>query len=74
MIEFFTALVISYTVGGEPMQTFVLYDQEDHCYEAMRLVDPLYDQLYTLYGKDIMISCEVTEEVSRYPIRPKVRP
>jgi len=76
MTEFFTVLVLSYFVGGEIMHTTVMYDKESHCYEAMNndLVTPLYEQLYELYGNDIMIRCVVTEDISQHPIRPRVRP
>jgi hypothetical protein len=34
---------------------------------------PLYDELYDLYGNNIMMFCEVSEGVSNI-IRPKARP
>lgn len=73
MIYYYTALVISYALGGEEVKTVVWYDREQHCQEAMRVVDPLYSQLYDLYGNDIMVSCYVSEKVS-YILRPKLRP
>ena len=76
MTDFFTVLVISYFVGGEIMQTTVMYDREEHCHEAMNedIAMPLYDHLFELYGNTIMMRCVVTEDVSYYPVRPKVRP
>jgi len=73
VIYYYTALVISYALGGEEVKTVVWYDREQHCQEAMRVVDPLYSQLYDLYGNDIMMTCEASDKVSKY-IRPRLRP
>lgn len=75
MIYYFTALVISYSMGDQEARTVVWYDRERHCQEAMDdgLADPLYTQLYELYGEDIMMSCHVSEDVS-YVLRPRLRP
>ena len=77
MVEFFTILFIDYEApeyGMAPMAS-VVYATEDHCQEAMDrgLADPLYDHLMGLYGKDIMMWCYVTDEVSVY-VRPRARP
>ena len=74
MIYYFTALVISYAIDANEVHAMVWYDNERHCLEAMneRYADPLYNQLYELYGSDIMMSCEVSEVVS-YTVRPKLR-
>ena len=76
MIEFFTALILTYHIQGEAHHTTVLYDTEDRCQEAMDrgVMLPLYDQLYDLYGNDTMMRCYVTEEISKYPIRPRLKP
>lgn len=76
MVEFFTVLLLTYHVGGEPWDTKVLYDRESRCQEAMdsRIVEPLYDQLLDLYGGNIMMTCHVTNLVSRSYIRPRKRP
>jgi len=75
MIYYFTALVISYSMGDQEASAVVWYDRERHCQEAMDdgLGDPLYTQLYELYGEDIMMSCHVSEDVS-YVLRPRLRP
>lgn len=73
MIYYYTALVVSYALNGEAVETVVWYDRERHCQEAMSVVDPLYSQLYDLYGNDIMVSCFVSEKVS-HVLRPKLRP
>ena len=74
MIYYFTALVISYAIDANEVRAMVWYDNERHCLEAMneRYADPLYNQLYELYGSDIMMSCEVSEVVS-YTVRPNLR-
>ncbi len=76
MIEFFTVLIMTYHIQGEPWEVRVVYDTEDRCYEAMNrdVIEPLYNQLYDLYGNDMMVSCYTTDLVSREPIRPRVRP
>lgn len=76
MIEFFTVLVLTYHIDGEPWETKVVYDTEDRCQEAMdrRVMVPLYDQLMDLYGKDIMMSCHTTSLVSKEGPRPRARP
>ena len=75
MFEFFTALVISYQLKGHPVEVTVWYDKERHCNQALGegYGDPLYDQLYDLYGNDMMMRCRVTDIVS-YEIRPTPRP
>lgn len=75
MIYYYTALVISYSMDPDTVtKSFVWYDRERHCVEAMndKLADPLYDQLYELYGGDIMMSCHVSDQVS-YVLKPKLR-
>ena len=76
MIEFFTVLILTYHIQGEAHHTTVIYDTEDRCQEAMDrgVMLPLYDQLYDLYGNDMMLRCYVTEEISKYPIRPRLKP
>ncbi len=75
MIEYFTALVIAYTVQGHDIETAVWFESEKHCSRAMnnRSADMMYDYLYDLYGNDIMMTCETTDKVSKY-IRPRLRP
>lgn len=75
MIYYYTALVISYAIDGEPVKATVWYSRESHCQEAMNdnLGDPIYNHLYELYGTDIMMACYVSDEVS-FVLRPKLRP
>lgn len=77
MIEFFTILFIDYEMpefDAAPL-AYVVYATEEHCQQALDqgLADPLYDHLRSLYGKNIMMSCRVTDEVSMF-IRPRARP
>jgi len=62
-------------MGDQEARAVVWYDRERHCQEAMDdgLADPLYNQLYELYGEDIMMKCYVSEDVS-YVLRPRLRP
>lgn len=75
MIEFFTVLVLTYYVGKEPWETKVVYDTEDRCQEAMDkgVLTPLYEQLYDLYGNNIIMRCHTTELISS-EVRPRSRP
>ena len=74
MIYYYTALVISYAINGEPAKAAVWYDRERHCQEAMNdsLADPLYAQLYELYD-DLHMTCVVSDQVS-FVLKPKLRP
>lgn len=74
MIYYFTALVIQYTINDNLIDSVVWYDNERHCIEAMSggYGDMLYNQLYELYGNDIIMNCEVSDRVS-YIIKPKWR-
>jgi len=74
MIYYYTALVISYSMDqGSVTKSFVWYDRERHCQEAMDdgLADPVYTQLYELY-EDTMMTCVVSDQVS-YVLKPKLR-
>jgi hypothetical protein len=75
MIEYFTAMVIAYTVQGHNIETAIWFQSEKHCYLAMNKgsADGIYDHLYDLYGKEIMMGCYPTDRVSNV-IKPKVRP
>ena len=66
VIEFFTALLIDYTLQGNKMRTTVWFETERHCQEVMdrNIAEPLYNYLYALYGNDMMMTCYVSEEVS----------
>ena len=77
MIEFFTILFIDYESPKYDMAPMasIVYATEKHCQQAMDqgLADPIYDHLMSLYGKDIMMFCHVTDIISR-SIRPRSRP
>ena len=76
MIYYYTALVISYSMDqGTVTKSFVWYDRERHCVEAMNegLMDGVYTQLHELYGNDIMMQCHVSDQVS-FVLSPKLRP
>jgi len=75
MIYYFTALVISYSMDvGSVTTSYVWYDRERHCQEAMNdsLADPLYTQLYELYD-DLHMTCVVSDQVS-FVLKPRLRP
>ena len=74
MIYYFTALVISYSMDvGSVTTSYVWYDRERHCQEAMSagLADPLYTQLYELYD-NLEMRCHVSDEVS-FVLKPRLR-
>jgi|TARA_R100000482_G_C5121609_1_gene146154 hypothetical protein len=75
MIEHFTALVLSYHIQQHQISTVVWFETEEDCQKVMqyKLADPLYDQLYELYGNDIEMYCEPSQYRSK-TIRPKLRP
>lgn len=75
MIEYFTALVISYSVQDYKIETTVWFESERHCQTAMDSgsTDGLYNFLYDYYGNDIMAVCHVSEVKSKN-VRPKLRP
>lgn len=77
MIEYFTALVISYSIQSYDIETQIWFETEGQCQHAFQysgVIDPLYEHLYEVYGNDIMISCYVSDNVSKKPVRPKARP
>lgn len=75
MIEFFTALVLHYELQGHEIETVVWFETEAQCQEVMQydIAAPLYDELYDLYGNNIIMFCEISQNVSK-KIRPKTRP
>ena len=73
MIEYFTALVISYHLHGEPIDAVIWFDTEARCETAMRNSDGLYETIYLLYGNDIMMRCHKSDVVSK-ALRPVLRP
>jgi len=75
MIEYFTALVLSYTLHNHEINTVVWFESERHCMKAMssRTFDHMYDHMYELYGNDISMWC-LPSDVQSKLIRPRVRP
>ena len=75
MIEYFTALIISYHLHGQPVDIIVWFENERHCSTAMnnRSADVMYDYLYDLYGNEISMGCYPTQKVSKL-IKPRIRP
>jgi hypothetical protein len=75
MIEYFTALVLSYTLHNHEIDTVVWFESEQHCMKAMRsrTFDHMYDHMYELYGNDISMWC-LPSDVQSKLVRPRVRP
>jgi hypothetical protein len=75
MIEYFTALVLSYTLHNHEIDTIVWFESEQHCMKAMssRTFDHMYDHMYELYGNDISMWC-LPSDVQSKLVRPRVRP
>ena len=72
MIYYFTALVITYSMSGESVTSYIWYDRERHCREALQeLADPIYTQIYELY-EDTSMQCVVSNDVS-FVLRPRLR-
>lgn len=73
MIYYFTALVITYNMSGVDVTSYVWYDRERHCREALQgLAGPIYNQIYELY-EDTSMQCVVSDKVS-FVLKPKLRP
>ena len=73
MIYYFTALVITYSMDAESVTSYIWYDRERHCREALQgLADPIYQQIYEFY-EDTSMQCVVSDKVS-YVLKPKLRP
>ena len=72
MIYYFTALVITYSMDAESVTSYIWYDRERHCREALQgLADPIYEQIHDLYEGTAM-QCVVSDKVS-YVLKPKLR-
>jgi hypothetical protein len=69
MLEFFTVLVLTYTVGGYEVQSRVLFPSAELCGDAL---SAYYGPIYA-FDKNSMAQCERTDELSK-TIRPKPRP
>ena len=55
MIEYFTALVLSYTLHNHEINTVVWFESEQHCMKAMssRTFDHMYDHMYNTHNRDV---------------------
>ena len=75
MVEYYTALVLSYMLHTHEIDTVVWFESERHCMKAMssRTFDHMYDHMYELYGNDISMGCYPSEKVSKL-VKPKIRP
>ena len=71
MIEYFTALVLSYTLHNHEINTVVWFESERHCMNAMS--SRTFDHMYELYGNDISMWC-LPSDVQSKLVRPRVRP
>lgn len=69
MVEFFTVLVLTYTVGGYEVQSRVLFPSATLCGDAL----PAYYEPIYAFDKNSMAQCERTNRMSK-SIRPKLRP
>lgn len=69
MVEFFTVLVLTYTVGGYEVQSRILFPSAKLCGDAL----PAYYEPIYAFDKNSMAQCERTDEMSK-TIRPKLRP
>ena len=81
--QYVTALVISYviTIGGEPkvVDSVTYFQNAEDCQQAFQhtnVGENLYAHLRRTYGERMMMSCEITDLVSKpmnIPIpRPKI--
>jgi hypothetical protein len=69
MISYFTVMVLTYTIDGEPLQSKILFPSHRACSDAMIEVHKAVDQHFT----GTMTQCSVTDIPSK-SIRPKARP
>mgnify|MGYP003118589878 CR=1 FL=1 len=71
MIEFFTALMIYYTIKGEEYYSPIWFKNYAECEKVLRT-----DAFHNIYDnmKDVHIACEKSDEVSNKALRPKARP
>ena len=67
-MEFFTMLTIVYVVGGQPLETKILFASEDDCWNVLLDTDTIYDQINGQAG-----FCEVSH-IPSVVVKPKLRP
>lgn len=72
-MEYFTALVIAYTLQQQPVETLIIFESRAQCEEALRASGPLYDAIDRDYEETSM-KCERSGVASRWTVRPKMRP
>jgi len=76
MIEYFTALIIQYSIQDYSAKTEIWFETERECQQAFQfdeIASPLYDYLMDMYGNDIMMGCHPSSIISR-ETRPRTRP
>jgi len=69
VVEFFTVLMLTYTVGGYGVQSRILFPSAKLCGDAL----PAYYEPIYAFDTNSMAQCERTDEMSK-TIRPKLRP
>lgn len=68
-MEYFTVMILTYTLAGEPLQSKILYTSHERCSNALT---PIHDTLYPM-DRGAMAQCNQTNIISK-SIRPKARP
>ena len=68
-MEYFTIMILTYTLAGEPFQSKILYTSYKRCGDALVSV---HDTIYEM-DRGAMAQCEITDIPSK-SIRPKARP
>jgi len=69
LIEHFTILVLTYTVGSYDLQSSTVFPSAKECGDAL----PAYHEPIYAFDKDSMGQCIETDVMSK-SIRPKTRP
>ena len=67
-MEFFTLLTIVYLMGGQTLETKILFASEDDCWRVLLDTDTIYDQINGQAG-----FCEVSH-IPSHIVKPKLRP
>tara|TARA_R100000951_G_scaffold67542_1_gene56983 strand:+ start:5404 stop:5715 length:312 start_codon:yes stop_codon:yes gene_type:complete len=71
MMEFFTALIIYYSVNGLPDRSVIWFESFSQCEQALR-VDDFFDKIYS-DASHMHVACKKTNTLSK-SIKPKSRP
>lgn len=71
MAEYFTALIIYYTLKGEEYYSPIWFKNYAECEKVLRL-----DTFQSIYNNinDVHLSCKKSDEISREAFRPRKRP